>query len=136
MSKETDREKPMSMSPGEGDVSSQETPTSSGAAQAQPEPVKRWTGQRKYEVVKRLLRGESIELVSRELGVPPYKLEQWLREAETAMEKVLKGQTKDKTIETVRELHRHIGELTVKNELLEEIVKVCSRPLPPGRPPR
>jgi transposase-like protein len=98
--------------------------------------VKRWTGQRKYEVVKRLLRGESIELVSRELGVPPYKLEQWLREAETAMEKVLKGQTKDKTIETVRELHRHIGELTVKNELLEEIVKVCSRPLPPGRPSR
>jgi hypothetical protein len=52
------------------------------------------------------------------------------------MEKVLKGQTKDKTIETVRELHRHIGELTVKNELLEEIVKVCSRPLPPGRPSR
>lgn len=136
MSKATDKEKTIPMSPGEVGVSAPETTPSPGTAQARPEPVKRWTGQRKYEVVKRLLRGESIELVSRELGVPPYKLEQWLREAETAMEKVLKGQTKDKTIETVRKLHRHIGELTVKNELLEEIVKVCSRPLPPGRPTR
>ncbi len=42
-------------------------------------PGQRWSVSRKREVVLRLLRGESTELLSRESGVPLYKLEQWRR---------------------------------------------------------
>ena len=37
-------------------------------------PGQRWSVGRKWEVVLRLLRGESVELLSRELGVLIYKL--------------------------------------------------------------
>ena len=39
-------------------------------------PGQRWSAGPKREVVLRLLRGEFVELLSRELGVPIYKLEQ------------------------------------------------------------
>lgn len=38
-------------------------------------PGQRWTVARKREVVLRLLRGESAEMLSRELGVEIYRLE-------------------------------------------------------------
>ena len=41
---------------------------------------KRWSAQRKAEVVLRLLRGEDIGEVSRELRVAPPELERWRRE--------------------------------------------------------
>src|SRR5450830_1740093 len=40
-------------------------------------PGQRWSVGRKREVVLRLLRGESTESLSRELGVPSYRLERW-----------------------------------------------------------
>src|SRR5450759_3294589 len=40
-------------------------------------PGQRWSVGRKREVVLRLLRGESAENLSRELGVPSYRLERW-----------------------------------------------------------
>ena len=44
-------------------------------------PGQRWSVARKREVVLRLLRGESAELLSRELGLPIFKLEQWRQKA-------------------------------------------------------
>jgi hypothetical protein len=38
-------------------------------------PGQRWTVARKREVVLRLLRGEPVEMLSRELGVEIYRLE-------------------------------------------------------------
>jgi transposase len=49
-------------------------------------PGQRWSAARKREVVLRLMRGESTELLSRELGVPTVKLEQWRQKAEAALE--------------------------------------------------
>ena len=37
--------------------------------------VKRWSAARKKEVVLRLLRGEPVDAVSRDVAVPIYKLE-------------------------------------------------------------
>ena len=37
-------------------------------------PRKRWTAARKQEVVLRLIRGETLEAVSRDVGVPMYRL--------------------------------------------------------------
>ena len=39
--------------------------------------VKRWSARRKNEVVLRLLRGEPVDAISREVSVPIYKLERW-----------------------------------------------------------
>jgi hypothetical protein len=38
--------------------------------------VKRWSAGRKREIVLRLLRGEPVAALSREVSVPIYKLEQ------------------------------------------------------------
>ena len=43
-------------------------------------PNQRWSVSRKREVVVRLLRGEAAEALSRELGVPLYKLGRWRAE--------------------------------------------------------
>ena len=40
-------------------------------------PGQRWSVARKRDVVLRLLRGESVEGLSRELGVEIYRLEKW-----------------------------------------------------------
>ena len=40
-------------------------------------PGQRWSVGRKREVVLRLLRGEAMENLSRELGVPSYRQERW-----------------------------------------------------------
>ena len=52
-------------------------------------PGQRWSVARKREVVLRLLRGESVELLSRELGVPIFKLEQWRQKADAALDGAL-----------------------------------------------
>jgi transposase len=57
-----------------------------GAAVGPLAPGQRWSAARKREVVLRLMRGESTELLSRELGVPTVKLEQWRQKAEAALE--------------------------------------------------
>jgi len=51
----------------------------------------RWTAARKPEMVPRLFRGEPLDLVSRELGVEFYRLEQWREDAFAAMEEALKS---------------------------------------------
>jgi transposase len=61
-----------------------------GAAQGPLAPGQRWSASRKREVVLRLMRGESAELLSRELGLPLFKLEQWRQRAEAALEGALK----------------------------------------------
>src|SRR6266567_2717674 len=40
-------------------------------------PGQRWSLARKHEVVLRLLRGEPVEAVSRQFGVPVWQLERW-----------------------------------------------------------
>ena len=60
-----------------------------------PGPGQRWSVSRKREVVLRLLRGESAELLSRELGVPLYKLEQWRAKADAALDGALKERETD-----------------------------------------
>src|SRR5215213_1125343 len=50
---------------------------------------------RKREVVLRLLRGEAAELLSRGLGLPIFKLEQWRQKSDAALESALKEREVD-----------------------------------------
>ena len=93
-------------------------------------PGQRWSLVRKREVVLRLLRGEAAEDLSRELGVPLYKLEHWRQKAEAALDGALKERETDAaTGELATAMHR-IGELSMEIELLRSRIE---RPLPLAR---
>jgi transposase len=51
--------------------------SATGSAPSAAVEVKRWSSGRKKQVVLRLLRGESVDALSRELAVPIYRLEAW-----------------------------------------------------------
>src|ERR1035437_11154087 len=56
--------------------------TEAGGEVAAPEAgegPERWTSGRKADVVLRLLRGEELATVSREIGVPAHQIEEWRR---------------------------------------------------------
>jgi len=78
----------------------------------------RWTAARKREVVLRLLRGEPLDLVSRELGVEIYRLEKWRDAALAGMEEALKARNGDPLKAELDTAMQRIGELSMENELL------------------
>jgi transposase-like protein len=96
----------------------------------------RWSAGRKLVVVTRLLRGESLELVSREVGVPIYQLEQWRDKAICGMELALKSRKEDPTERKLAEAQRRIGEITMEVELLRERCRRGGGPFARGRSPK
>jgi hypothetical protein len=81
--------------------------------------VKRWSAGRKKEVVLRLLRGEPVDAVSREVGVPIYKLEQWRDRALAGIDAGLKERENDPVAKQLDEANRRIGELVMEVEILQ-----------------
>jgi transposase len=86
-------------------------------------PGQRWSVARKRDVVLRLLRGESAELLSRELGVPLYKLEQWRAKADVALDGALKERETDTASSELAAAMQRIGELSMENELLRSRIE-------------
>lgn len=81
--------------------------------------VKRWTASRKIEVVLRLLRGESLDAISRELGLEIYLLEEWRTKALQGMESGLKARAEDPLEAELDKAKKRLGELLMENELLQ-----------------
>jgi len=79
----------------EGERSSSTFSTGQGPLVGSLERGQRWTVRRKQEAVLRLLRGESVELLSRELGVEVYRLETWREKAMSGMDMSLKERKGD-----------------------------------------
>lgn len=96
------------------------------------EPDQRWSMRRKREVVLRMLRGESVQLLSRELGVEIYRLEQWRSKALAGMETALKEREGDPLKKDLDQALKRIGELSMENELLRMRVEKQS-PFGKGR---
>ena len=92
----------------------------------------RWSVRRKREVVLRLLRGEPLEAVSREVGVEVYRLEQWREKARLGIDEALKDRTGDPIQTELDQAMRHIGELSMENELMRR-EREMRRPLPQKR---
>jgi hypothetical protein len=90
-------------------------------AGASPLPPKgRWSVRRKAEVVMRMFAGESVDSLSRELGVEPYRLERWRDKALSGMDAGLKEREGDPmSLELDRALKK-IGEISMENELLRK----------------
>lgn len=83
----------------------------------------RWSAGRKREVVLRMLRGESVDALSRELGVEIYRLEQWREKALIGIDESLKQRQGDPVQAELNQAMRRIGELTMENELLWQRVR-------------
>ena len=93
-------------------------------------PGQRWSASRKQDVVLRLLRGESLAAVSREVGVELYRLEAWQARARAGLELGLKEQAGAPLAAELDAAKRHIGELSMENELLRERARAAERHLP------
>lgn len=89
------------------------------STEAAPE-IKRWSVNRKKEAVLRLLRGESVDALSRELGIEVYRLEEWHHKALQGMETALKAREGDPLAAELDAAMRRIGEISMENELLRE----------------
>lgn len=98
---------------------------------ALPQP-KRWSARKKSQVVLRLLRGESIDSVSREIGLPTYILDDWRQQAVLGMESSLKSYDNNPLSNELDKAMKRIGELSMENELLKERCRKQS-PLRHGR---
>lgn len=69
-----------------------------------------------------MLRGEPLDALSRELGVPIYRLEEWRQKALTGVETALKRREGDPVQADLDDALKRIGELSMENELLYEKV--------------
>jgi hypothetical protein len=109
-----------------------------GAAGPMPEPRRRMSARRKQEAVLRLLRGEDLELLSRELGVTAAELSGWREAFLAAGEASLKSRPADARGAEIGRLQAKVGELTMTTELLEAKIErlETARPLVRRRPKR
>src|SRR4051794_11621781 len=100
-----------------------------------PAPRRRMSAGRKREAVLRLLRGEDLELVSRELGVTAAELSGWREAFLAAGEVSLKSRPADARDAEIGRLKAKVGELTMANELLGAKVErlEAGRPSARGR---
>ena len=92
-------------------------------------PGQRWSASRKRDVVLRLLRGESLEALSREAGVEIYRLEAWRERAMAGLELGLKDRHGEPVAEVLDAAKRHIGELSMEIELLRERARAAEQRL-------
>ena len=94
--------------------------TEGRVAQDAPE---RWSSRRKVEVVLRLLRGEDLGEVSREVQVSPPELEEWRRVFLETGEQGLKRRSRDPTERELMRTRAKLGEMTMRMELAKELLE-------------
>lgn len=82
--------------------------------------VKRWSAGRKKVAVLRLLRGEPVDTLSREVGVSIDKLERWRDRALAGIDVGLRERGGDPVERQLDEANRRIGELVMEVEILRK----------------
>ena len=83
-------------------------------------PPQRFSAKRKLRAVSRLLRGEPLELVARELNVTAARLSRWRDRVLLAAEAALKERERDDRDDEIARLKGKVGEMTMETELLRE----------------
>lgn len=87
---------------------------------AKKEDRGRFSSKRKVEAVTRLLKGESLDALSRELGVTAARLSEWRDAFLAGAEANLKAREPSAADDENLRLKAKIGELTMEVELLRE----------------
>ena len=93
---------------------------SGGAPEAWRDGRGRWSAKRKFAVVLRLLRGEDLETLSRELGVTAATLSGWREQFLEGGAANLKAREAEVENEETQRLKSLVADLSMSNELLRE----------------
>src|SRR5262245_54641687 len=80
----------------------------------------RFSARQKTEVVLRLLRGEPLDLVSRDLGLPAARLTTWREAFLDAGQDALKKPPLDSHDRALARLRQKLGEATMEIEVVQE----------------
>jgi hypothetical protein len=83
----------------------------------------RFSARRKLEAVLRVLRGEDLDTVSRELGVTAATLSRWRDDSLSAAEANLKSRSTTPEDDEVSRLKGLVGDLTMRLELSREKIR-------------
>ena len=76
--------------------------------------TKRFSAKRKLAAVQRLMRGESLEAVSRDLNVPVHRLTAWRDKVLMGAESALKERERDARDDEIARLQAKVGEITME----------------------
>lgn len=96
----------------------------------------RWTSRRKTDAVVRLLRGEDLDELSRELRVEAHRLAAWRDEFLAGGMEYLKARPASPEERRLKDAERKIGELTLEVEILRAAARKRGLQIPPRRRPR
>ena len=102
-----------------GGVGPAERAQHAGGGGPTPGQRRRMSARRKQDAVLRLLRGEDLELVSRDLGVTAAELSGWREAFLAGGEASLRCRPADARDAEIGRLKEKVGDLTMANELLE-----------------
>ncbi len=103
-----------------GSVGAERARASGGPADPSATSQGRFSVKEKAEAVLRVMRGESLDSVSRDLGVTAAKLSEWRDQFHSGAQAALRSRPSDERDERVKDLQAKIGELTMDNELLQQ----------------
>ncbi len=95
-------------------------PRKSSRTPRSPSQRGRFSVKRKSAAVLRLMKGEDLDTLSRELGVLASTLSEWRDRFLSSGQSGLKTRPADDREEDIRRLQAKVGELTMDNELLLE----------------
>ena len=95
----------------------------------------RFSARRKTDAVVRLLRGEDLDTLSRELGVTAATLSAWRQAFLDGGTAAMKSRPADDRDELIARLQSKVGQLTMDNELLDQKCQhlEAGRPFAPRR---
>ncbi len=106
------------------------------SAVAVPAREVRWSARRKADAVMRLLRGEDLEQLSRELRAEAHRLAAWRDDFTAGGIEGLKAQPSTPEDRRLKEAERKIGQLTMENEILKAVARKRGLQIPPRKRPR
>ncbi len=92
----------------------------------------RLSARRKAEVVIRVMRGEEVDALSRELQVPAHQIARWREEFLSAGTDALKARARGPDRGRLRAAQAKVGELAMQVEILQELFQKRGLPLPPA----
>src|SRR5918999_6142361 len=109
--------------------------TGRSAVASKPQKEERWSARRKADAVVRLLRGEILDELSRELRVEAHRLQAWRDEFLAGGFEGLKARPLQPEDRRLRVPERKVGELTMDNEILRATARKGGS-IPPRKRPR
>ena len=107
----------------------------SGVPSGEPEASRevRWSVRRKQQVVLRLLRGESLDLLARETGQPAGRIAGWREEFLAAGREGLKSRPVPEGERRLVDAQRKVGELQLEVDILRALLEKKGSPQSPRR---